>query len=303
MILIFIGFILIIFGILGGVSFYVLFNLKTDLFWVNVILIYILVGFIMVSVSGWALIPSLLSSRFPESIRATASNLAYNGGLAIGFASPFIVLENFLKQPQHMEWLIFVPVILGAIGIIIGATRFISYRNTQRWRWRRWWISVRYTGPVKEEPRWERWWISVRYTGPVRREPLWRRRTRSLISNLKLITSGWLIVWIIVVVIVVYFVLKWPLRGEDVLTPTQRIQKLINIIDSFNLPKVTTSLKAPLNGAIKQLSHNNNLAPCNQLNAFLNQTSRQLTPQQAADLIQQATAIRHAIGCSSIGSK
>jgi hypothetical protein len=83
----------------------------------------------MVAVSGWALIPSLLSSRFPKNLRTTASNLAYNGGLAIGFATPFIMLENFLNQPQHMEWLIFVPVILGAIAMIIGATRLFSSIN------------------------------------------------------------------------------------------------------------------------------------------------------------------------------
>jgi len=43
---------------------------------------------------------------------------------------------------------------------------------------------------------------------------------------------------------------------------------------------------------------------CNQLNAFLNQvnakqTNGQLTPQQAADLSQQAKAIQQAIGCSN----
>jgi hypothetical protein len=90
-------------------------------------------------------------------------------------------------------------------------------------------------------------------------------------------------------------------------TSVQGIQKLINIIDSFNLPTgVTNSLEAPLNAAINQLNHNNNVAACNQLNAFLNQvsakqTNGQLTLQQAADLRQQATAIQHAIGCSSVG--
>ena len=42
------------------------------------------------------------------------------------------------------------------------------------------------------------------------------------------------------------------------------------------------------------------------LNAFLNQvnqkqTNGQLTPQQAADLRQQAISIQRAIGCSNIG--
>ena len=73
----------------------------------------------------------------------------------------------------------------------------------------------------------------------------------------------------------------------------------------FNLPKgVTTSLEAPLNAALAQLSHINNVAACNQLNAFLNQvnakqTYGQLTSQQAADLSQQP--IQQSIGCSNVG--
>jgi len=91
------------------------------------------------------------------------------------------------------------------------------------------------------------------------------------------------------------------------LTPTQGIQNLINTIDSFHLPKgVTTSLEAPLNAALAQLNRNHDTPACNQLNAFLNQvntkqTNGQLTPQQAADLSQQAKAIQQAIGCSNIG--
>jgi hypothetical protein len=93
-----------------------------------------------------------------------------------------------------------------------------------------------------------------------------------------------------------------------VLTPTQAIQKLINTIDSFNLPTgTTTSLEAPLNAAITQLGHSNNVAACTQLNNFLNQvstkqTNGQLTLQQAADLSQQAVSIQRAIGCSTTGS-
>jgi hypothetical protein len=77
----------------------------------------------MVADSGWALIPSMLSSRFRKQFRATASNLAYNGGLAIGFATPFIMLENFFIYKN--EWAIFVPAILGACAMIIGATRIL----------------------------------------------------------------------------------------------------------------------------------------------------------------------------------
>jgi hypothetical protein len=39
----------------------------------------------------------------------------------------------------------------------------------------------------------------------------------------------------------------------------------------------------------------------NQVNA--KQTNGQLTPQQAADLTQQAKAIQQAIGCSNIGGR
>ena len=89
------------------------------------------------------------------------------------------------------------------------------------------------------------------------------------------------------------------------LTPTQAIQNLINTINSFNLPKgVTTSLEAPLNAPLAQLNRNHDTPACNQLNAFLNQVNAkqnngQLTPQQAAELTQQAKAIQQAIGCSN----
>jgi hypothetical protein len=56
-------------------------------------------------------------------------------------------------------------------------------------------------------------------------------------------------------------------------------------------------LETALNAALAQLNHNNNTPACNQLNAFLNQinakqSNGQLTPQQAADLSQQAKAIQ-----------
>jgi hypothetical protein len=66
-------------------------------------------------------------------------------------------------------------------------------------------------------------------------------------------------------------------------------------------------LEAPLDAAIRQLNRNNDVAACNLLNAFLDQvdqreTNGQLTPQQAADLRQQATAIQDELGCSSSSS-
>jgi YVTN family beta-propeller protein len=86
-------------------------------------------------------------------------------------------------------------------------------------------------------------------------------------------------------------------------TPQQAIQNLIDIIDSIS-KGITTSLESTLNAVIRQLNHNNDEAACNQLNAFLNkvdtrENNGRLTPQQAADLRQQATAIQDALGCSS----
>jgi hypothetical protein len=81
-----------------------------------------------------------------------------------------------------------------------------------------------------------------------------------------------------------------------ILTPQQATQKLINKV-LFNLPKdVTTSLEPPLKAAVKQLNRNITAA-CNQLNA--RQTNGQL---KATDLIQQGTAVQHAIRCSNIWS-
>jgi hypothetical protein len=65
-------------------------------------------------------------------------------------------------------------------------------------------------------------------------------------------------------------------------------------------------LEAPLNAALAQLNRNHDTSVRNQLNTFLNQvnakqTNGQLTPQQAADLSQQAKAIQQGIGCSNIG--
>jgi hypothetical protein len=86
-------------------------------------------------------------------------------------------------------------------------------------------------------------------------------------------------------------------------TPQQAIQNLIDIIDSIS-KGITTSLESTLNAVIRQLNRNNDEAACNQLNAFLNkvdtrENNGRLTPQQAADLRQQATAIQDALGCSS----
>ena len=91
----------------------------------------------------------------------------------------------------------------------------------------------------------------------------------------------------------------------SILTPKQAIQKLIHTIDSMHLSKsTTTSLEAPLNAAIRQLNHNNEVSICNLLNAFLHQvdtkeTNGQLKSNQATDLRQQAIDIQEALECAS----
>jgi hypothetical protein len=91
------------------------------------------------------------------------------------------------------------------------------------------------------------------------------------------------------------------------LTPVQGTQKLIGTINSMPIPTGTkTSLNAPLKNAIPLLTDNNpnnDKAVCNTLGAFLNQVNAKerlfLTPQQAADLRQQATSIQDTLGCFS----
>jgi hypothetical protein len=71
----------------------------------------------------------MLASRFPSHYRATGSNLAYNGGLAISFASPFIIMEFYLQYKS--EYVIFFAMILGAISMIIGAARIFMIEKDQ----------------------------------------------------------------------------------------------------------------------------------------------------------------------------
>jgi hypothetical protein len=78
---------------------------------------------ILVANAGWALVQSMLSSRFPVHIRNTGSSLAYNGGLVIAFASPFIIMEYYLIFKS--EFIIFLPMVLGSISMIIGGYRLM----------------------------------------------------------------------------------------------------------------------------------------------------------------------------------
>jgi hypothetical protein len=76
---------------------------------------------------GWALVPSMLASRFPTHLRITGASLAYNGGLTISFASPFIIMEFYLSIKS--EYIIFIAMILGAISMIIGSRRLIAHEK------------------------------------------------------------------------------------------------------------------------------------------------------------------------------
>ena len=89
-----------------------------------------------------------------------------------------------------------------------------------------------------------------------------------------------------------------------VLTPTQGIEQLIQLIKSMNLDHgLQNSLIASLNAAANSLTHNNNhILACNQLNAFINKVhaavmSIRLDTADALLLIQSAQAIQNAIGC------
>jgi hypothetical protein len=113
------GFMLIPIGIVGSILFFILpDNIHTRFVYV------IYTAFvILVANAGWALVQSMLSSRFPVHIRNTGSSLAYNGGLVIAFASPFIIMEYYLIFKS--EFIIFLPMVLGSISMIIGGYRLM----------------------------------------------------------------------------------------------------------------------------------------------------------------------------------
>jgi MFS family permease len=91
LVIIFIGVILIIAGTIGFVLYLFTFHYgqKPRIYLAPVL--YTLIPVTMIANAGWALIPSMLTSRFPTNLRNTCSALVYNGGLVIGFASPFIM--------------------------------------------------------------------------------------------------------------------------------------------------------------------------------------------------------------------
>jgi hypothetical protein len=121
--MIFLGILLVI---LSGIIFYSFrVNLQDDgqnMHEKTIILLTALLIFI--GNAGFGLIPSMISSRFPIHLRNIGSSLAYNGGLVIGFASPFISMEFFLYLKN--DYLLSIPILLGAISIIIGGKRILD---------------------------------------------------------------------------------------------------------------------------------------------------------------------------------
>jgi MFS family permease len=117
-----IGFILVPIGFFVGILFY---KIQPESDAVSAALSLIFTSLvILVANAAWALIPSMLSSRFPIHLRSTGASLAYNGGLVISFASPFIIIEYYLEFKS--EYVIFVAMILGAVSMIVGGLKLIK---------------------------------------------------------------------------------------------------------------------------------------------------------------------------------
>lgn len=115
-----IGSCLIVLGIVGSLVFYMYDpnNNHQFLFFIS-----LTSAIILFANSGWAIVPSMLASRFPVHFRCTGSSLAYNGGLAISFTSPFVIMEFYLQLKS--EYVIFIAMILGATCMIIGGMRLM----------------------------------------------------------------------------------------------------------------------------------------------------------------------------------
>jgi hypothetical protein len=120
-----IGSLLIIIGIINSIIFYQI--LKGDNTDYGLVIIIFTALATLVANSGWAIVPSMLASRFPTHFRSTGPSLAYNGGLVISFASPFIIMEYFLGIKS--EYMIFIAMIMGAISMIIGAKRLMHQKT------------------------------------------------------------------------------------------------------------------------------------------------------------------------------
>lgn len=90
-----------------------------------------------------------------------------------------------------------------------------------------------------------------------------------------------------------------------ILTPSQAIKELINLVKSINLNVSTqNALISHLNAALQFLSHGPkfNTGACVQINGFIRQVQSAarenvVTPTQALQLIYAAQAIEKALGC------
>jgi hypothetical protein len=128
-VMIFLGIVLVILSGIVAYSFYSDLPGKGPPIHTNsVILITMLV--IFTGNAGFGLMPSMLASRFPIHLRNIGSSIAYNGGLVIGFASPFISMEFFLYVKN--DYLLSIPIMLGALSIIIGAKRLLNTTKTTK---------------------------------------------------------------------------------------------------------------------------------------------------------------------------
>jgi hypothetical protein len=119
-----IGYLIIIIGIINAIIFYIW--VKDDAIHRTWLLISTAFATLIANL-GWALVPSMLASRFPTHLRITGASLAYNGGLTISFASPFIIMEFYLSIKS--EYIIFIAMILGAISMIIGSRRLMAHER------------------------------------------------------------------------------------------------------------------------------------------------------------------------------
>ena len=120
-----IGYLLIIIGTIDSIIYYLWFIWFKDETTDGLFLIIFTAVATFIANLGWAIVPSMLASRFPTHFRITGSSLAYNGGLAISFASPFIIMEFYLIIKS--EYIIFIAMMLGAASMIIGAKRLLHH--------------------------------------------------------------------------------------------------------------------------------------------------------------------------------
>ena len=70
------------------------------------------------------MIPSILTSRFPKHFRFLAGALAYNGGLVISFASPFLIQQQVILNNQNYYYVLF-SMFLGGLSVTYGSWQIL----------------------------------------------------------------------------------------------------------------------------------------------------------------------------------